>query len=93
MSVPLALPCACMTPNMRRLPELDRYIEQFKPDAVVDVILHACHGYNVESYKVMQHVRQGNLPFLQVETDYSMTDTGQLRTRVQALLETASQGK
>jgi benzoyl-CoA reductase/2-hydroxyglutaryl-CoA dehydratase subunit BcrC/BadD/HgdB len=88
----LKIPCACMTPNMRRLSELDRYIERFKPDAVVDVILHACHGYNVESYKVMQHVRQRNLPFLQIETDYSMTDTGQLRTRVQALLETASQG-
>jgi benzoyl-CoA reductase/2-hydroxyglutaryl-CoA dehydratase subunit BcrC/BadD/HgdB len=88
----LKIPCACMTPNMRRLSELDRYIERFKPDAVVDVILHACHGYNIESYKVMQHVRQRNLPFLQIETDYSMTDTGQLRTRVQALLETASQG-
>ena len=84
----LKIPCACMTPNTRRLTELDRYIERFKPDAVVDVILHACHGYNVESYKVMQHVKEKGLPFLQIETDYSTTDTGQLRTRVGALLET-----
>jgi len=84
----LKIPCACMTPNPRRLTELDRMIDRFKPDAVVDVILHACHGYNVESYKVMQHVRSKGLPFLQIETDYSMTDTGQLRTRAEALLET-----
>ena len=86
----LNIPCACMTPNMRRLSELDRYIERFKPDAVVDVVLHACHGYNVESYKVMNHVKSKSLPFLHVETDYSMTDTGQLKTRIQALLEMVS---
>ena len=86
----LKIACSCMTPNTRRLTGLDHYIERFKPDAVIDVVLHACHGYNVESYKIMQYVRQQNLPFLQIETDYAMTDTGQLRTRIQALLETAS---
>jgi benzoyl-CoA reductase/2-hydroxyglutaryl-CoA dehydratase subunit BcrC/BadD/HgdB len=84
----LRIACACMTPNMRRLTELDTYIERFKPDVVIDVVLHACHGYNVESYKVMKHMWEKNIPFLQIETDYSMADTGQIRTRVEALLET-----
>ena len=29
-----------------------------------------------------------NLPFIQVETDYSDSDTGQVKTRVEAFLET-----
>jgi benzoyl-CoA reductase/2-hydroxyglutaryl-CoA dehydratase subunit BcrC/BadD/HgdB len=79
-----------MTPNDRRLTELDRLIERFRPEAVIDVVLHACHGYNVESHKVMKHARRKGLPFLKIETDYSSTDVGPLRTRVEALLEMAS---
>ena len=84
----LKIACACMTPNARRLTELDKAVERFKPDAVIDVVLHACHGYNVESYKVMQHIRNKGIPFLKVETDYSMNDVAPIRTRVEALLET-----
>jgi len=84
----LRIACACMTPNERRLTELDRHIERFKPDAVIDVVLHACHGYNVESHKVMKYLRTKGLPFLQIETDFSTSDAGPMRTRIEALLET-----
>jgi len=86
----LKIPCACMTPNLRRLAEMDKWIERFKPDAIIDVVLHACHGYNVESYKVMKHAKDKHIPFLKIETDYSTTDVGQIRTRVEALFETLS---
>jgi len=85
----LELPCSCMTPNSRRLTELDKMIKRFKPDVVVDVVLHACHSYNVESSKVKAHVEgKHKMPFLKIETDYSQSDVEQLRTRVEALLET-----
>jgi len=84
----LDLPCSCMTPNSRRLTELDRMIERFKPDVVVDVGLHACQSYNIESHKIKEHVMsEHQLPFLKIETDYSQSDIGQIRTRVEALLE------
>ena len=84
----LKVPCSCMTPNMRRLTELDRIIVKFKPDAVIDLVLQACHGYNIESAKVGEHVqRTYALPFLKIVTDYSQNDVGQIRTRVEALLE------
>lgn len=87
----LKVPCSCMTPNNRRFTELDRLIDRFKPDAVVDVVLHACHSYNIESVRVGHHVRERHaLPFLKIVTDYSPSDIGQIRTRVEALLETAS---
>ncbi len=84
----LTIPCSCMTPNDRRLTEMDKVIERFKPDAVVDVVLQACHSYNVESHKVGENVQDKyGLPFLKIVTDYSQSDIGQIRTRVEALLE------
>jgi benzoyl-CoA reductase/2-hydroxyglutaryl-CoA dehydratase subunit BcrC/BadD/HgdB len=87
----LQIPCACMTPNERRLASLSEMIEQFKPDAVVDFVLTACHSYNVESYKVGRHVTDRHeLPFLKIESDYSDNDEGQIQTKVEALFEMAA---
>lgn len=87
----LKIPCSCMTPNGRRLTEMTRMIEEFKVDAVIDVVLQACHSYNIESYKVGEHVQKNHgLPFLKLVTDFSQSDVGQLRTRVEALLEMVS---
>jgi benzoyl-CoA reductase/2-hydroxyglutaryl-CoA dehydratase subunit BcrC/BadD/HgdB len=84
----LKIPCSCMSPNHRRLTEIDRLIAKFKPNAVIDVVLQACHSYNVESFKVGEHVqRKHNLPFLKIVTDFSQNDVGQIRTRVEALIE------
>ncbi|HQO39148.1 MAG TPA: double-cubane-cluster-containing anaerobic reductase [Spirochaetota bacterium] len=84
----LRIPCSCMTPNNRRLTEMDKIIEKFKPDAVVDFVLHACHSYSIESFKVGAHIKnKHNIPFLKVITDYSDGDVEQIKTRVQALFE------
>lgn len=84
----LKIPCSCMTPNQRRFDAIDAMIGRFRPDAVIDVILQACHSYNIESYRVEQHVRgKHRLPFLKVETDFTESDVGQIRTRVGALFE------
>ena len=86
----LDVPCSCMTPNDRRL-ELDLIIDKFKPDVIIDVVLHACHSYNIESSKVKTHVEtRHKKPFLKIETDYSQGDVEQIRTRVEAVLETVS---
>ncbi len=84
----LQLPCSCMTPNLRRLTEMDKIIARFQPDAVIEVVLHACHSYNIEAYKIMNHAKEiHNLPYLKIETDYSDGDVEQIRTRVEALFD------
>ncbi|MDD4196978.1 MAG: double-cubane-cluster-containing anaerobic reductase [Syntrophorhabdaceae bacterium] len=84
----LKIPCSCMTPNMGRLEALDALIEKFRPHAVVDVVLRACHSYNIESYKIENHVREKHkIPLLKVETDFSESDRAMIRTRVQAVFE------
>ncbi len=84
----LKIPCSCMTPNKRRIEELDNFIEKFKPDMIVDFVLQACHSYNIESHKIGRHVRDKyDIQFLKIVSDYSESDIEQIRTRVEATME------
>lgn len=84
----LGIPCSCMTPNKGRLEMIDRLIREYRVDGVVELVWRACHTYNVEAYKVEQYIsKEFGLPYLYIETDYSESDTGQLRTRIEAFLE------
>ncbi len=84
----LKIPCSCMTPNTGRLEALDALIERFRPQAVVDVVLRACHSYNIESYKIEKHIREKHkIPVLKLETDFAESDHAMIRTRVQAVFE------
>ena len=57
-------------------------------DAVVDVVLQACHTYNVETYNIKKFVtEEKKIPYLSLETDYSTSDVGQLSTRLAAFVE------
>ena len=50
--------------------------------------LQACHTYNVESLSIRKFVNEKKgIPYINVETDYSQADIGQLNTRVAAFIE------
>lgn len=85
----LSTPCSCMTNNDGRLDLIKRLAEEYEVDGVVDLTWQACHTYNIESFTVRNFVKDKlNLPFLQIETDYSDSDVGQIKVRVEAFLET-----
>ena len=84
----LSIGCSCMTPNPNRIKLLDKMIDEYKADAVIDVILTACHTYNVETLSIKRFVNdKKNLPYMSVETDFSNSDIGQLNTRMAAFIE------
>lgn len=84
----LSIGCSCMTPNPNRIKLLNKMIDEYKVDAVVDVILTACHTYNVETLSVKRFVNdEKNKPYMSVETDFSLNDIGQLNTRMAAFIE------
>ena len=84
----LNIGCSCMSPNPRRMELLDRLIDDFHVDGVVDLVLQACHTYNVETSLVRKLVKEKKgLPYTVVETDYSQADVGQLNTRMAAFIE------
>ncbi|MDY7034217.1 MAG: double-cubane-cluster-containing anaerobic reductase [Thermodesulfobacteriota bacterium] len=84
----LKIGCSCISPNSRRVELLDRLIKEFKVDGVVDLTWQACHTYNVESFIIRDYLdKRYRMPFLHIETDYSESDTEQIKVRVQAFLE------
>lgn len=84
----LKIGCSCMSPNENRFKMLDRAMDEYQVDAVVDVILQACHTYAVETMNVKRFVNdKKGKPYISVETDYSTSDIGQLNTRMAAFIE------
>ena len=84
----LSIGCSVMTPNPNRLELLGRLMDEYKVDGVVEMILQACHTYNVESLGIRRFVNdQKGKPYISVETDYSQADIGQLNTRIAAFIE------
>ncbi|MGL5257459.1 MAG: double-cubane-cluster-containing anaerobic reductase [Proteocatella sp.] len=84
----LNIGCSCMTPNPNRIDLLNRMIDEYQADGVVDVILQACHTYAVETLKIKRFVNgEKEIPYMSIETDYSQSDIGQLNTRMAAFIE------
>jgi benzoyl-CoA reductase/2-hydroxyglutaryl-CoA dehydratase subunit BcrC/BadD/HgdB len=81
------IPCACFTPNNRRIQSIADLAKQFRADGVIYYTLQNCHDYNVEGIKVDRALKSENIPILKIETDYAMGDATQIKTRVEAFLE------
>lgn len=63
-------------------------LADFKPVHVVDLVLQACHTYNVETAVVKKLVKgKKGIPYTVVETDYSQADIEQINTRMAAFIE------
>jgi len=84
----LSTPCSCMSPNTGRLELLANLAKEYHADGIIDITWVGCHTYNVESRVLREYLaKHGGVPLLQIETDYSQGDLGQIRTRVEAFLE------
>ena len=84
----LSIPCSVMSPNQGRFDLVEAMINDFSVDGVVDLTWQACHTYNIESYPLEKFLNEKlNVPMLHLETDYSDSDTEQLRVRIEAFIE------
>ncbi|MDR1194310.1 MAG: 2-hydroxyacyl-CoA dehydratase family protein [Peptococcaceae bacterium] len=83
----LAIGCSVMSPNPNRLELLGRLCEEFQADGVIEMTLQACHTYAIETHTIREFLREKDIPFISLETDYSTGDIGQIKTRVGAFLE------
>lgn len=83
----LSIGCAVMTPNVTRMKNLRELVKEYSVDGVVNITLHACTAYDVESKLVSELMKEINMPYLSLESDYTEGDEGQLLTRIQAFIE------
>jgi len=79
--------CACFTPNAERLDHIVEMAKDLKVNGVVHYGLSFCTPYAIEAFKVGKALDAAQIPLLAIETDYSMEDVEQLKTRVEAFLE------
>jgi benzoyl-CoA reductase/2-hydroxyglutaryl-CoA dehydratase subunit BcrC/BadD/HgdB len=84
--------CACFTPNDDRMTDIETMSGDLQAQGVIHYALQFCTPYMYEAYKAKDKVETMGLPFLKIETDYSMEDMGQLKTRVEAFLEIIKDG-
>jgi bcr-type benzoyl-CoA reductase subunit C len=64
---------------------------EFNCDGIIGEKMVFCDQWDVESYLLDLDLKEAGIPFLRVEREYVTSGTGQLRTRVQAFIE--SMGK
>ena len=78
--------CAIFTPNPDRLNHIIEMHEEYRVDGVIHYGLQFCQPYLMEAIPVEKALEK-KIPTLRIETDYSMEDVGQLKTRVEAFVE------
>lgn len=79
--------CAIFTPNSERLAHIQQMAAEYKVDGVIHYGLQFCQPYLMEAIPVEKSLENQGIPCLRIETDYSMEDMGQLKTRVEAFVE------
>lgn len=79
--------CPCFSQSDDRIDNLLQMVKDFKADGVVYHQLRLCQLYDLEFQKVKQILSQENIPFLRIQTDYSLEDIEQVKVRIEAFLE------
>lgn len=83
----LAINCSVMSPNSGRFENTKKMCERYQVDGVIDVVLQACHTFNIETATMEREVESMGIPYMKLETDYSTSDSGQIETRIAAFIE------
>lgn len=83
----LNIPCSIMSPNLQRKELMENMIKDYEVDGVIEVVLQSCHTYAIETYDMRRHCSSLDIPFMSLETDYSQSDLGQVKTRIEAFVE------
>lgn len=84
----LLINCSVMSPNHGRFEDMKEMLEHYQVDGVIELILHGCHTFAVEAYYTKKFITETmELPYICIDADFSTSDAGQIRTRLEAFLE------
>jgi benzoyl-CoA reductase/2-hydroxyglutaryl-CoA dehydratase subunit BcrC/BadD/HgdB len=76
-----------MVPLEERVETAVRLAREYRVDAVVFTYLKFCPCYGLTKNVFFRRFQEEGLPVLELPTDYSQSDLGQLKTRIDAFLE------
>lgn len=89
----LEVPCAVVSPNTRRMEQVEQTIKEWKADGYVSITLHSCDPFAIETENIRRVCEKNGIPLLHIETDFYPGDEGQIRTRIEAFLEMIRENK
>ncbi|MDR2141981.1 MAG: acyl-CoA dehydratase activase [Deltaproteobacteria bacterium] len=84
-------PCTRMKPLEERIAISGQLAREFRVDGILYVYLKFCPCYGQVKHEFFQHFQTLGIPVLEVALDYSRSDQGQLKTRLEALIEVLSE--
>jgi benzoyl-CoA reductase/2-hydroxyglutaryl-CoA dehydratase subunit BcrC/BadD/HgdB len=76
----------------RRAQQIIQMARDFDVDAIIGEALISCDMWTTEYYMLKDDLKEAGIPFLQISKEYVPTFMGQMRTRIQAFLETIDKG-
>ncbi|MDP4146048.1 MAG: acyl-CoA dehydratase activase [Bacillota bacterium] len=86
-------PCARQYPLSTRVDFSAKLAEEYKVDAVIYTYLKFCPCYGMTKNSFMKKFQDMGIPVLELDSDYSQGDTGQIKTRLEAFIEVLKETK
>jgi benzoyl-CoA reductase/2-hydroxyglutaryl-CoA dehydratase subunit BcrC/BadD/HgdB len=86
-------PCARMKPLSDGIAFSNKLAKEYDVDGVIYVFLKFCACYGVSKRDFILSYQKLDLPVLEISSDYSESDHGQLKTRVEAFIEVLKERK
>jgi bcr-type benzoyl-CoA reductase subunit C len=77
----------CMT-SPERNTFIKGMVKEFQADGVITVLTSFCDQWDFEQINVARYLESEHVPHLELESEYILGSVGQLKTRVQAFMET-----
>jgi predicted CoA-substrate-specific enzyme activase len=86
-------PCARQYPLSKRLDFSATLAKEYNVDAVIFTYLKFCPCYGMTKTSFIKKFQELGLPVLELDSDYSQGDTGQIKTRLEAFIEVLKESK
>ncbi|NPV92798.1 MAG: hypothetical protein HPY50_18690 [Firmicutes bacterium] len=80
-------PCARMNPLKDRVEFSGKLAQEYSVDGIIYTYLKFCPSYGLSKNEFLKHYQNLGLPVLEIASDYSRSDEGQLKTRLEAFIE------
>ena len=86
-------PCARQSPLSRRVEFSARLATEYAVDGVIYSYLMFCPGCGLTKHSFITRFQELEIPVLELSSDYSQGDTGQIKTRLEAFVEVLQESK
>ena len=83
----IEVPCAVVSPNTRRMQQVEETIHEWNAEGIISLTLHSCNPFAIETENIRRVCDKCGIPLLHIETGFEPGDEAQIRVRIEAYIE------